>query len=161
MGCREPRTQRSKKHVLIETLQSVQSVELFEFNRAPTKTPPRAQDGPKTPPRCLAAAARRIKTPQGGSKTPPRRLAAAARRPNKARRRLQGVLRPPQEGPRRPKTAQHGPKSRFYLKPYSQLFNFNRRPGRGSAKERQRAPNPYFFYTLTEKRDLNWAASKD
>ena len=31
-----PRTRSSRKHVLLETLQSVQSVELFNFNRAPT-----------------------------------------------------------------------------------------------------------------------------
>ena len=36
----------------------------------------------KTPPRRLAAAARKIKTAQDGPKTPPRGLAAAARRPN-------------------------------------------------------------------------------
>ena len=35
-NCRKPKTGSSKKQILIETLQSVQSVELFNFNRAPT-----------------------------------------------------------------------------------------------------------------------------
>ena len=33
--CREPRTRSTRKQVLFETLQSVQSVELFNFKRAP------------------------------------------------------------------------------------------------------------------------------
>ena len=36
LGCREPTTQSSKKQILFKTLQSVQSVELFDFNREPT-----------------------------------------------------------------------------------------------------------------------------
>ena len=34
-NCRKPKTGSSKKHILIETLQSVQSVELFNINKTP------------------------------------------------------------------------------------------------------------------------------
>ena len=46
-----PRTRNSKSHVLLETLQSVQSVELFNFKRAPRArerqgTPGSAREAP-------------------------------------------------------------------------------------------------------------------
>ena len=50
-NCRNPKTRSSKKQVLFETLQSVQSVELFNFKRAPRArerqgTPGSAREAP-------------------------------------------------------------------------------------------------------------------
>ena len=114
-----------------------------------TGRPRRRPQGPKTAQKHLQDV---LRPPQDGS-----------RRPKGVQKRLQDVLRPPQDGPIKPedaskascgrrKKAQDGPrrpKKQILFETLQsvqsvELFNFNRRPGRGSAKERQRASNPYF-----------------